>query len=264
MRKTAKIFFVLMCIGLISQGHEFWIGLSNYRVAANGNVAVQFYVGEDFKEEVWAARKSRTGKVIHFSNNRQTDITNKFIPDSLPVALTNLVLGTHMITMESKPSYIEMKADKFNEYLAEDGIDDIAVLRKQKNQLSKDSREFYQRFAKTIFQSGAVVDSTYKIITGMRLELIPGKNPYSLKAGNKLPMLILFNGKPLHNYKIRTWNKIKGKLYTGTLITDNDGSVNVPLNHTGEWMISLVKMTENEIKDEADYTSYWGSLTFGL
>ena len=165
-------------------------------------MAVQFYVGEDFKGEVWPARKMRTGKVMHFSMNKEADITKQFINDSLPVAIDNLSAGSHVITMESQASYIEMKAEKFNAYLSEDGIDDIAVLRKEHNEMNKDSRELYQRCAKTILQAGNVKDTLYKMKAGFMLELIPQKNPYSLKIADDLPVLVLFNKKPLANYKV--------------------------------------------------------------
>ena len=109
-----------------------------------------------------------------------------------------------------------------------------------------------------------VTDSTYKLNTGMLLEIIPQKNPYAIKINETLPVYFEFKSKPLKNYQVRAWCKKNGKLLIKNSYTTNDkGFANIPIEYKGEWMISLVKM-ELYTADvsKADYESFWGSFTF--
>jgi uncharacterized GH25 family protein len=125
------------------------------------------------------------------------------------------------------------------------------------------SREFYQRCAKSLLWVGGILDSSYKINTGMPLEIIPQQNPYSLKIKDSLSVYLSFMNKPLTNYQIRSWCKKDGKLVVKAFFKTNDaGYCKIPISSKGEWMISLVKMELHTSSTKADYDSYWGSYTF--
>ena len=99
----------------------------------------------------------------------------------------------------------------------------------------------------------------------MPLEIIPLKNPYTLKVGDKMTVQILFNGKPLANNLIVTWDKTPTtKTRQQKYKTDKKGFLTFMLDKKGQWMVSLVHMIALENNSEADYQSYWGNLTFGL
>jgi uncharacterized GH25 family protein len=167
--------------------------------------------------------------------------------------------------MRSTNSFIELEADKFNEYLKEDGIDNILALREKTGEMGKPSREFYQRCAKSILQVGNKKDDTYAINCGMPLEIMPLQNPYDLKIGDKLSVKILFEGKPLADAVVRSWHKVdETKTNQGRFRTNAQGITAIELNAKGIWMISLVKMIETTDKSQSDYQSYWGSLTFEI
>jgi uncharacterized GH25 family protein len=252
---------ILICFG--SLAHEFWIAPSAYMVKSNETFTMNCYAGEDFKQAIWANRKERTLSATHFFKNGSLDVTQDFIGQdavSVPMHLQNS--GNHLFAFRSKPSYIEMKGEAFNGYLKEDGITDILQYRIQNKLAANKSREFYQRCAKTLLQADGISDSTYAVNTGMPLEIIPLENPYQLKS-DKINVYFEFKGKPLANYQVRTWCVKEGKLIVKSFYKTNDKGIAVlPVQASGEWMISVVKMVLYSDALKADYESFWGSYTF--
>lgn len=250
-------------LSLFSIAHEYWIAPVKYKVKTKESFTINCYAGEDFKEEVWAKRKERTLQVKLFHEAKINDITPKFIAqDSVKIPMFLNESGNHLIAIRTKPSYIEMEGAAFNDYLKEDGMANILSYRKKNNLIDKRSREYYQRCAKTLLQVDDENDESYKMNTGMKLEIIPQSNPYANDA-QELNVYFEFKDKPLANYQVRTWCKKNGKLIVKAFHqTDATGFVTLPIKEKGEWMISVVKMELYTATNKADYESYWGSYTF--
>src|ERR1044071_590806 len=121
--------------------------------------------------------------------------------------------GTHLFSMTSNQAYIELDAKKFNEYLEEDGIDDILALRKKNNELEKPSRENYSRYAKLLVQSGNKPDDVYKRKLNLKVEIIPLANPYTLKSGDYLECEVQYQGKPLPHQLVKVWSFIGNRAF---------------------------------------------------
>lgn len=268
--KKKLIAFLIIGGTLISStllfAHEFWLMPSKFRVNINESVNLTFFVGEDFMGEVWGKKSQRTLKLTAYSGKTEKDLTALAIKnDSNDIVLNFDKEGTQVVTMESKNSFIALDAKKFNDYLKDDGVENIYELRLKTGKLDKPSREFYRRCAKTLIQVGAKTDKTFKKNTGMPLEIIPMKNPYTLQQGDKMTVQVLFNGKPLTYRMILTWHKTaKTKTRQQKLKTDAKGQMSFTLDQKGQWMVSLVNMIPLENNPEADYQSYWGNLTFEL
>lgn len=262
-----KLFsLLLLCITSSLFAHEFWLMPSKFKLKMGELFDLQLFVGEDFMGDIWANRKKRLLKLSHYSNTDKKDLTSIALKsDSLPVPLKFESEGTHLLTMESKNSFIALEADKFNDYLKEDGIDNIYELRKKQGQLTQSSKELYRRCAKTLIQVGNKYSDTFKKNTQMPLEIIPLNNPYQMKAGEAITVKVLFKNQPLGNKMVVAWHKTATQKTTHRkLSTDADGSLKIPLDKAGYWMISTVHMEEVKNNPDANYQSYWGNLTFEL
>jgi uncharacterized GH25 family protein len=267
MKKMKKRLSALALILLVFPAlfaHEFWLMPSKFKVKVNELFNLTFYVGEDFMGEIWAKKRERTLKLTHFTDTSTTDLTDLVIKsDSNDLTLNFNKEGTHVLAMESKNSFIALEAAKFNDYLKDDGIDNIYQLREKKGELDKPSKELYRRCAKTLIQVGEKKDKTFEHNTGMPLEIIPLQNPYTLKLGSKMTVQVLFDGKPLADKMIVTWDKTATtKTRQQKQRTDAKGQMTFPLDKNGQWMISTVHMIPVENNPEANYQSYWGNLTF--
>ena len=171
--------------------------------------------------------------------------------------------GTQLLAVRSNASYRTWGADQFNAYLEEEGLDEIAELRKAKNYTADSATEYYTRFAKVLVQVGERIDDTFKKKTGQCLEIILDKNPYLVKSGDYLQCLILYEGKPLPHTLVKVWNRLNRTTFLQNIYTEKDGTIKFPISAKGAWMVSTVKMIPSE-KPAAEWHSLWGSLVFGI
>ena len=263
--KQKKILLLLsVFIVTFAYSHEFWLAPNRYFFKKNDTVNIIPSVGEDFKAGVWANREKRTLWVKCFSLQNGKEMSEPLkVSDSLPLTFKPQNIGNYLIALQSKPSFIALPGYKFEEYLKEDGIENMAQYRLNHNDTAKSSREFYQRCAKTLIQVGGVQDNSYKVKTNMPLEITPLTNPYNLKKQDSLAVRFEFKGKPLANQTVRSWCKAMDSLKVKAFHKTNaQGIAIIPIKENGEWMISLVKMELYDDTSKADYESFWGSYTF--
>ncbi len=264
-----RIFFTLLCftIAVPLSAHEFWLKPSKFILKKGERATLLLLVGENFAGEPWKFNQSRVITFVQCHKNEAQQIT-PVVKDSVaaPIDLMFSADGTHLVALHTTPKFIELDGKKFTEYLKEDGLDDILALREQRGESEKSGRELYRRCAKTLVQTGTATDSTFKRIMNFPLEIVPETNPYSMGSASSANMSvqIFFKGKPLANALVRTWHKAGSKVETASLRTDGNGRASFACTATGEWMVSLVKMVEAEDKTQADYESFWASLTFGF
>src|SRR5688572_31173094 len=161
-RRGAFIFAILLT-GTLSMAHEFWLRPKKFKYAVGEEVKIDFVVGENFTGDFWDMSKHRVEKLELITAYGKKDLT-KSVKPTKGTNLTYKVAsqGTQLITIQSNKAFIDLDAEKFNAYLAEDGLEDIIQLRKDRNETGSGAKEHYQRFCKLLLQSGTTIDEVYK------------------------------------------------------------------------------------------------------
>ena len=179
-----------------------------------------------------------------------------------PIAeLPTLAAGTHLVVLESTAIAIELAAPKFEEYLAEEHLDEVRRARTERKQGDAPGRERYTRYLKALVQVGAASDGTATRAVGGELEIVPTQDPFA--GGTTLAVQVLFRGKPLAGRFLVAAHRVAGKVTTETARTDGEGKARFTMERRGDWMVRLVQM-EPSREPGADWRSYWSSLTFSL
>ncbi len=261
-KKIISILLLMTC-GLLALAHEFWLLPKKFKFAVGEEMLVNFMVGESFEGEPWGFGKERPEKLELHQLAKSNDISTKIDNGTNKIRVKLREEGTHLLVMQSNYAFIELAAEKFNEYLKEDGLDNAYEQRKSTNNLDKPAREFYARFAKLLVQVGTKTDNTFKKRIGLKNEIVLDQNPYTLKSGDYLQCTLLYEGKPSPHQLVKVWNKIGNTTFLQNLYSENDGTVKFPINSKGPWMVSSVKMIPSE-KEGADWQSMWASLVFGI
>jgi len=262
-KKTTAIFLLLTFISSLF-AHEFWLNPKKFIYKRTEKVNIRFLVGENFEGENWQGNNERIRSLKLYYGGVSDDLS-QFMTDAEGDSIEYVMLdeGTNLIAFNSNNAFIEMEPSEFNEYLAEDGLKNALEYRKKNNEMGCNGREFYQRCAKTLLQVGEVKDQTFGITTSMPIDIIPSSNPYELKNKEWLRIKIYYKGSPLPNTLLKTWHRVKNKTVKKELRTDSKGEIAFPVNTTGKWMISTVKMERLSDNPICDWQSYWGSLTWG-
>lgn len=259
------VLLIAFCLGLsLAFGHEFWLEPSQFFARVGDQIRVQVLVGENFTGERSEGKKNRIIHYRHETVNGSTDLIPALQGDTYgDVTVLLRSEGTHVLSFANTPKFLAMKADSFLLYLEEDGLDNVITTRQHREETAKPSRELYQRCVKALVQVGSKTDSSYAKNTGMTLEIIPVQNPYTQRPGQTAEFQLLFDNKPLAGALVRYWNRdTQNHVSEEKQRSDAQGRARFKLK-AGSNMISLVRMIPNADTTEADWHSYWGSLTFG-
>jgi uncharacterized GH25 family protein len=254
----------LLLFSWIVQAHEFWLQPAKYRVTRGETLTIDFKAGENFMGEPWKFTPERIKTLQWFHGDKSKDISNDVVTgEKENVRVTLDDEGPHVFALESTESFIALDADKFNEYLKEDGLDEALDYRKKNNLLTDSAREFYSRHSKLIVQVGEKTGDTYKKEVGMPVEIIPLENPYSLKIGDRMRFKIFYNGQPLFGARVKVFNRHNNRTSLQNIYSQKDGIIETTVSTPGRWMVSFVKMIPSK-DPKAQWRSYWGSLVFGI
>lgn len=263
-----KILSIIIFAFLFSMNvfaHEYWFEPETFFSARGDKTAVHLYVGDglvkDREERVYQPEKTPMFQL--FSTYKTWDLKTSLTEGQMPIYnFSAEKTGNYLLAMERNWSYIKLEAQKFEDYLREDGMEYIIAERAKLGENQKEGRERYSRFIKSLLQVGDKRDDTYKKLIGLKLEIMPLENPYSKKVGDKLNFQVLFDGKPLANRAIYADNR---NSETQKMTTDKNGKITVKLDKSGLWLVRLVNMQRCQ-KDcaEADWESFWGAFSFGV
>ena len=255
-------FFILILVSSILFAHDLWLIPQKFRVSPAENLTVSANTGMDFPKSLSAITPDRIDQFVLMGKDKRSDLENfSTVGNSLIVDCTLKNAGTYVIAAALKAKEIQLTAKEFNEYLLHDGLPNIYELRKKEGILDKDAIEYYSKYPKTIVQVGDALDDTPTRPLGLAIEIVPRVNPYSLKLGDDLKVLVLFGGKALPDLDLAWSYPGRGEEFAGSTKTDKNGEAIVPLVKAGPYVIRLTHM-EWVKKQTHEWESYWASLTF--
>ena len=196
-------------------------------------------------------------------------------PDRLVTRLTDLRIagratngiaevtksGSMYVTAHTKPRLLVLTAEKFEAYLADEGLQQIVGERKDKGQSGIPGREIYSKYAKALVTVDAP-DAGFSKPLGLPIEIVPQADPTALHPGSVLPVLVIFNGNPAPGIQVeRAWahSGTSDRRVIGR--TDAQGRIDIPVDSPGRWRLHAVHM-QPATRADADWESFWASLTF--
>lgn len=258
---------ILILAGILSAtafAHEYWLEAGSFFLKPGETTPIHLYAGDglvkDREERGFQPEKTITFQL--FSMAGVVDLKSASAAGAMPVHEFHAAkAGTHLIAMERNWSYIKLDAQKFEEYLREDGMEHVIAERKSLGESQQEGRERYSRFIKSLLLVGDKPDATFKKKLGWKMEITPLDDPYLKKVGGQIRFQVLFDGKPLANRTVFADNR---DAPTQTMKTDKNGTVRMTVTHSGMWIVRLVDM-KRCVTDcaDADWESFWAAYTFG-
>ena len=260
MRKTPTITFVLLSMvwGLHpAQGHEFWVRPGSFHPSPGQLVSVSLRVGDDL-EGTEVMRRSANIVRFELVGDGATPIPGR--EGGTPAGLIRLAQpGLHVIGYESTHTTIEIEASRFEDYLVDKGLDEVVAARAESGDREQAGRERFARCAKALVAAEDGEGSDQYL--GMPLELVAESNPYLQRPDRPLRLRLLFRGKPLTGALIKA-RSLDEAAQPAAGRTDGRGRVTMTLDGSGMWLVSAVHMEPATDAPDADWESYWASLTF--
>jgi uncharacterized GH25 family protein len=254
-----------MAIALLSvplAAHDMWIEPTTFFPQAGEIVSLRLRVGQDLLGDPLLLDPSLVNQFVVKDGDGIRPVVRRDGRD--PAGLVRLAApGVHVIGYRSNPSAIEIPADTFNQYLKEEGLDGVSAQRASRNETRAPAREIFSRCAKSLVFSGATADAAGDRPLGFTLELVAERNPYGMRADQDLPVRLTYENRPLAGALVVAINRLNPaeKLSARTAA---DGRVRFTLRRDGMWLIKAVHMVPAPQGAQAEWASFWASLTFEM
>lgn len=271
MIRKAAVLAALLCVLVVAPeafAHDLWIEPASFHPAPGSTIGIRLRVGQNFVGDPLPRYGSLVQRFDLFSRDGERSIEGEEGDDpagsiEIPSA------GAHLVGYRSNNSYVSQEAQKFEDYLKEEGLERIVRIRAERGETQKPSREFFARCAKALLFSGSGKHAGFDRVLGFTLEIVPEKDPDAWRAeGDPLVFRLLYEGKPVAGALLVAMpqNEPSRKL---SARSDPGGRVALRLPHAGVWLVKAVQMIpfdsdSDSGKGKADWQSFWASLTFEI
>ena len=246
-----------------AMAHEFWLEPSQFTATPGARVAVRLCVGDGYAAQSLQRDASRIEEFIAVGPDGTREVVG--LDGSDPAGFVRLdSAGAIVIAYRSNRAFTEQSDAKFEEYLREDGLEAISVIRAQQGSREDGPvRESYSRYAKLLVRSGATGHIVDRRI-GLMLELLAVSDLSTTPADEEQATFqLLYQGKPLAGALVKAM-RLAGSDAELAVRTGADGRASFPLGQPGLWRISAVHMTRAPDGVNAEWDSLWASLMFEL
>ena len=245
-------FALILLLAAPAAAHDFWIEPSSFRPAPGERVAVRLRVGERMQGDPVPRNPDRIERFAAVGPDGEAEVAG--IAGSDPAGWTSPAgPGLHWIVFDSNHARLEQAGPAFDRYLGEEGLDHI------RRQGDGPVKEVYSRCAKSLLRVGEGSEGFDRVL-GLELELVPEKDPYSLKPGEALPVRLLYRGKPLDGALVMALASPESPVSARTA----GGRASLVLDRPGLWLVKAVHMVPAPEGSGAEWESLWASLTFEL
>ena len=240
--------------------HDLWIEPTSFSPAPGQLVGVRLRVGMNLAGDPVPRVPGLVNQFVVASTIDRKPVFGRNGTDPAGVVRVEGT-GLRVIGYYSNPSWIELPAEKFNAYLEEEGLDSVRALRVLRNETAAGARELYSRCAKSLLLSGPPSEAEGDRPLGFPLELVAERNPYALGAAEDLPVRLTYQNRPLEGALVVAIDSLDPNERLSAR-SDRDGRVRFRLRPGGMWLVKAVHMVPAPAGSDADWRSYWASLTF--
>jgi uncharacterized protein DUF4198 len=253
---------VILSIAPPLLAHDMWIDPTTFVPQPGTIVGLRLRVGENLLGDPLPRDPALINEFVFEDGSGRKPVVGRDGAD--PAGLLRAATpGLIVVGYRSNPSTIEQTPEKFNQYLKEEGLDAVAALRARRKETGVKAREMFSRCAKSLVLAGPASAGQGDRLLGLPLEIVAERNPYVTAIGQELPFRLTYENRPLPGALVVAINRLNPaeKLRART---DNDGRVRFTLMRGGMWLVKAVHMVPAPAGANAEWASYWASLTFGL
>lgn len=262
-------------VGLLAAGpafgHDFWIQPDQFRNAAGAPVAITLQVGHGEDRQRSQIPRRRIARFAAIGpGSREIDLK-----DSLDLGgnTTDGVFGfdapgAYVVVMATDSgAQSHLPADRFNQYLDEEGLTPAINLRRRTGRTDAAGSEIYGRRAKSIIIVGSPSPEAQAHVTqpaGLMLEIVPEVEPAAFSGSAHLPVRVYYEGAPLAGALVKLTDLANDDAPVARQRTDSSGRTAFEIPRYGSWLLSVVWTKILPPGSETDYETIFSSLSFAV
>ena len=241
--------------------HDFWIEPSTFRPAVGEDFTVGLVVGEHFRGEPVPRDDRKIQRFFLVSSRGESPIPG--LPAADPAGFARVDSpGIAVIGYRSGRSPVTLEAEKFEKYLADEGLEAVVQERGKKGEHGKPGREVFSRSVKSIVVVGKR-GPEFDQHLGLAFEVLLQSDPARWKADVPMRFRLVSDDKPLAGALVKAIARDEPDT-TLTARSGRNGEVSIRLPKKGVWLVEAVRMAPAPKDVDADWESVWASLTFEI
>ncbi len=264
--RATLVAIAIALVAFPSAAHDTWLQPRRASVLPGTIAQLDLTGGDRFAtpqtapkpEQVETARARLNGKTIEI---RPGAPEKKSL--ELRVALPEAGIATLWVSLA--PRSIELNRKQVQHYLDEIDAPSLLTQAWYVGKGSKPWREVYSKHVKTFVRVGRSgrpkADRSWSEPVGLALEIVPEKDPSSLRAGDEFPVQVLKNGKPLADFSLGIVHE--GRTNRAFKKTDAAGRVVFKVARAGRWLLRGTDLRSSQ-RAGIDWESDFTTLSFGV
>ena len=266
MMRAAKFLLPLTMTGT-ALAHDFWLQPRSWQATPGVDMPFIVEVGHGPYRQQWGADAGHLLALADRASGAQADLRPLFKPGGEVPHLTYAFRqpGLHIVSLVSGDASSILPSIRFNDYITVEGLTPAIDARTRTNAMGSNGRELYSRRAKALVQVGAATPQDDAVATrpiGLTLEIVPLRNPYSLKADRILPVQILYRGRPLPGALVKLTSLEFDVRPLAAIRSDAAGRASFRIPPSGSWLVNVI-WTQPIRLPNAEFQTVFSSLTFG-
>jgi uncharacterized GH25 family protein len=261
---SAKLPLVLLALALAvpALAHDTWLLARSSSVQPGTSVILDLTSGMAFPANETAIKPDRVARAgVRLAGSTSGLEDRRSAATSLQFTARLSKPGVAVAWVELAPKSIDLKPGQVKEYLDEIGASEAVLRTWAEMPEPRRWRELYSKHTKAYLRVGqpAEGDRSWAEPVGMSLEIVPEKDPTSVRPGEDLPVRVLLQGKPLPSFSVGLVRQ--GNAHGMLKTTDGQGRVTFPIAKTGRWLLRATDVRRST-RPEADWESDFTTLTF--
>lgn len=263
---ACSLFIGGLSLAMPARAHEVWLTPQSYYDQAEAEVRTDIRNGQNFVGDALRYRPNRVKALGFLTRTDMLPITGR-LGDQPAIQTQAPIAGQNILIYQSQPEKLfYQKFDKFADFVAEKADKNLLEIHKQRGLPEAGFTEIYTRFAKTILVRDISKKGLSDRYSGMEVEFVLEKTWLHKEVASRLPIRLLYQGRPLARAKIAVFEKGRdSKISRKTHIADKGGYVYVEPVSGHEYLIDHVTIRQADPDKNpygAVWESLWASLTF--
>ena len=247
--------------------HDFWLQPSTFRLASGDQTEFSIQVGHGSLRQPAGIAPERVLTLKTIGPAGSVDERKSLLGKIQNFSIKFPKPGTYIVEMETNHASSDLPAIRYNDYAKFEGLTPALALREKAGKTQDPGREIYSRRCKALIQVGDPGSENARYVTkplGMTLEIVPDKNPYTLKPGELLPVHVYYEGRPLPGALVMLTNLEFDAKELATHKTDEQGRASFEVPRTGTWLLNVVWTKPITGNPDAEFDTTFASLTFSF
>lgn len=271
---------ILTAAGALS-AHDFWLVPDAFAVTPGGWVEVRGQTSSAFPTSESAVALDRISEARLLSATGSEPLTGlSHAGTSLRIRHRPSTAGQYLVTMALRPRSLREASAGFRRYMELEGASELAARYAREGLLpTTDSiTRRYAKYAKTVVEVGQGGSRAFDGVAGHPLEFVPLSDPAALRAGDSLPVRLLYRGQPLAGAHLHAGAApARGSGGPGepaaaqggaapvedlSLVTDASGVARIPVARAGTWNVRTIHILPADANSGADWDVHWATFVF--